>query len=157
MGLDMELEQNGMGQRMSCSLLESWRARHREEKLRMRGDVPGRGAACRVPTRKGCCVPSPHQEGVLHAEPAFHCARQGFKRHCTPAEEGGQLPGAPRCWMALLTWGQLRQTSWCELAWMLAQKIFTDLLCDLHHIHIYRSFFPHTTQFSPALRIIHSS
>lgn len=45
--------------------------------------------------RKGCCVLSPHQEGVLRAESAFHCARQSFKRHCAPAEEGGQLPGAP--------------------------------------------------------------
>jgi hypothetical protein len=35
MGLDMELEQNRMEQRLRCRLLESWRARHREEKWRV--------------------------------------------------------------------------------------------------------------------------
>jgi hypothetical protein len=60
---------------------------------------------------------------VLHAEstpPPLRCAHQSFKSHCTAAEEGGQLPGTqaqpPPCWMALLTWRQLRQTSWCEFA-----------------------------------------
>lgn len=46
MGLDMELKQNGMEQKMRCSLLGSWKARHRGEKLRDSETCRERGAAC---------------------------------------------------------------------------------------------------------------
>lgn len=35
MGPDMELKQNRVEQKMRCSLLGSWKARQREEKLRV--------------------------------------------------------------------------------------------------------------------------
>lgn len=46
MGLDMELKQKGMEQKIRCSLPESWKARHREKKLRVLCCMPGRGDAC---------------------------------------------------------------------------------------------------------------
>lgn len=103
----MELEQNGG---VAEGTKDGIQPPRELESQAQRGKIE----SAQIQARKGCCMLSP----------PLHGARSSFRRHCTPkAEEGGQLPGAPTqppplAGWSPLTWRQLRQTSWYELAWM---------------------------------------